>query len=98
MIGWRADVRKVIIFITDEDTHFAYDGRLAGLPLPQDGRCATRPRGEDGAYEYTNDLSQDYPSFGQIRDQLNRRDMVVIFAVEEYMDAIYRELSRFIQV
>ena len=32
------------------------------------------------------------------REKLNDKNMVVIFAVKEYMDAIYRELSRFIQV
>ncbi len=35
VIGWRTGVRKVIIFITDQDSHFAYDGQLAGLPEPQ---------------------------------------------------------------
>lgn len=35
VIGWRDGVRKVIIFITDQDSHYAYDGRLAGLPRKQ---------------------------------------------------------------
>ncbi len=93
-IGWREEVRKVIIFITDEDTHYAYDGKMAGLPMPQDNQChlsGARPA------QYSEALSMDYPSFGQIREQLNDKNMVVIFAVEKYMDAIYRELSRYIQ-
>jgi hypothetical protein len=28
LIGWRPDVRRVIIFVTDEEPHFALDGIL----------------------------------------------------------------------
>ena len=97
VIGWRDEVRKVIIFITDEDTHFALDGKLGGLIRPQDNECSTGTDRNDPFQAYRNELKQDYPSFGQIRDQLNDKNMVVIFAVHEYMDAIYRELSKFIQ-
>ena len=39
----------------------------------------------------------DYPSFGQIREQLNKENMAVIFAVEEFMKSLYENLSKFIQ-
>lgn len=91
-IGWRDQVRKVIIFITDEDTHYAYDGKLGGLPIPQDNQCHLSQSGK-----YTEALKMDYPSFGQIRQQLNDKNMVVIFAVDKFMGKLYRDLSKFIQ-
>ena len=39
----------------------------------------------------------DYPSFGQIRAQLNEQNMAVIFAVDEFMRTLYEDLSKFIQ-
>ena len=39
----------------------------------------------------------DYPSFGQIREQLNKQNMAVIFAVDEFMMTLYEDLSMFIQ-
>ena len=39
----------------------------------------------------------DYPSFGQIREQLDKQNMAVIFAVDDFMMALYEDLSEFIQ-
>ena len=39
----------------------------------------------------------DYPSFGQIRQQLNKKNMAVIFAVDYFMKSLYENLSKFIQ-
>ena len=39
----------------------------------------------------------DYPSFGQIREQLNKENMAVIFAVKGFMKSLYENLSKFIQ-
>ena len=39
----------------------------------------------------------DYPSFGQIREQLRRENMAVIFAVDGFMRSLYEDLSQFIQ-
>ncbi len=33
VIGWRRDVRRVIIFITDEEPHYALDGILVAKDL-----------------------------------------------------------------
>lgn len=50
-------------------------------------------------------LEQDYPSFGQIRDQLSDKNMAVVFGVvvndnpsEVPMTQLYRDVSNFIQV
>ena len=97
VIGWRDGVRKVIIFITDEESHYAYDGILGGLVKPQDAQCSTSRDPRTRNVWYTKELEFDYPSFGQIRDQLKDKNMAVIFAVDAKKDVIYRELSLFIQ-
>uniref|UniRef100_A0A8C4QFX3 Integrin beta n=1 Tax=Eptatretus burgeri TaxID=7764 RepID=A0A8C4QFX3_EPTBU len=38
-IGWRKDASHLLVFATDADSHFALDGRLAGLLKPNDGQC-----------------------------------------------------------
>ncbi len=91
-IGWSEDVRKVIIYVTDVDAHFAYDGRRGGIVRPQDGRCHL-----DSDSKYTEELRQDFPSFGQIRDQLQKRNVVVVFAVGPFAESFYSRLSFFLQ-
>ena len=39
----------------------------------------------------------DYPSFGQIREQLRKENMAVIFAVDDFMKSLYEDLSKFLQ-
>ena len=38
-IGWRDDVRKIIVFSTDAKFHHAGDGRLAGIEDQNTGIC-----------------------------------------------------------
>lgn len=38
-IGWREQSRKIILFATDEDFHYAMDGKLIGILEPNDGQC-----------------------------------------------------------
>ncbi len=59
-IGWRLKSRKVIIVITDQEMHYAYDGKFAGISEPNDLSCHL---GRSGEYEA--ELDFDYPSFGQ---------------------------------
>jgi len=72
---------QVIILVTDQDAHFAYDGRMGGITFPNDERCHTGWRSETRSTEYLRALKMDYPSFGQIRKQLNEKNVAVIFAV-----------------
>lgn len=37
-IGWR-NVTRLLVFSTDAGFHFAGDGKLGGIVLPNDGRC-----------------------------------------------------------
>ena len=44
-IGWRKDVRRVVIFTTDQSFHIAMDGKLGGIVKPNDGRCHLNQNG-----------------------------------------------------
>lgn len=37
-IGWR-NVTRLLVFSTDGGFHFAGDGKLGGIVLPNDGKC-----------------------------------------------------------
>lgn len=37
-IGWR-NVTRLLVFSTDAGFHFAGDGKLGGIVLPNDGKC-----------------------------------------------------------
>ena len=44
VIGWRRDVRRVIILITDDEPHMAFDGILVGRAkhcMARKGICTT---------------------------------------------------------
>lgn len=38
LIGWR-NVTRLLVFSTDAGFHFAGDGKLGGIVLPNDGKC-----------------------------------------------------------
>lgn len=38
LIGWR-NVTRLLVFSTDAGFHFAGDGKLGGIVLPNDGQC-----------------------------------------------------------
>lgn len=44
-IGWR-NVTRLLVFSTDAGFHFAGDGKLGGIVLPNDGKCHL----ENGVY------------------------------------------------
>eukprot|EP00095_Tigriopus_kingsejongensis_P005832 maker-scaffold425_size175135-snap-gene-0.46 protein:Tk05832 transcript:maker-scaffold425_size175135-snap-gene-0.46-mRNA-1 annotation:"integrin beta-5-like" len=98
IVGWRQSARKVVILITDEDSHFAYDGHMGGIPAPNDGQCHLSPSSENPeVFIYDKQLNLDYPSFGHIGDKLNEKNMAIIFAVDIYMESLYKDISRFVQ-
>eukprot|EP00061_Rhincodon_typus_P005886 g25947.t1 len=38
-IGWRQEATHMLVFVSDAGSHFALDGRLAGITHPNDGHC-----------------------------------------------------------
>lgn len=77
LIGWRNRSRRLLIYATDSDYHFAGDGRLAGIVIPNDGRCHTDPV----TNMYTKALYQDYPSVGQIKEKVKENKIILLFTV-----------------
>lgn len=43
-IGWR-NVTRLLVFSTDAGFHFAGDGKLGGIVLPNDGKCHLNTNG-----------------------------------------------------
>lgn len=38
-IGWRNDSMRLLVFVSDADSHFGMDSKMAGIVVPNDGRC-----------------------------------------------------------
>lgn len=38
-IGWRNDSMKLLVFVSDADSHFGMDSKMAGIVIPNDGKC-----------------------------------------------------------
>jgi hypothetical protein len=86
VIGWRnnkdSEIRKVIIVITDQEMHYAYDGLMGGIARPFDMKCHTNLT----TMEYTEQLVLDYPSFGQVNIYfLNGRLIKVFFQFVKFI-------------
>ncbi|XP_060070735.1 integrin beta-6-like [Ylistrum balloti] len=77
LIGWRNRSRRLLIYATDSDYHFAGDGRLAGIVTPNDGKCHTNSE----TNMYTKSLEQDYPSVGQIKEKVKENKIILLFTV-----------------
>ncbi|KAG8009644.1 Integrin beta-1, partial [Nibea albiflora] len=84
-IGWR-NVTRLLVFSTDADFHFAGDGKLGGIVLPNDGKCHLHKN------VYTKGNSQDYPSVGHIAETLRQKNIQIIFAVTEEVTHLYEGL------
>lgn len=38
-IGWRNDSMKLLVFVSDADSHFGMDSKMSGIVVPNDGEC-----------------------------------------------------------
>ena len=47
-IGWRNDSMKLLVFVSDADSHFGMDSKMSGIVVPNDGECHL-----DGNNEYS---------------------------------------------
>ncbi|KAM4605960.1 integrin beta-1-like [Polymixia lowei] len=84
-IGWR-NVTRLLVFSTDAGFHFAGDGKLGGVVLPNDGQCHL----QDDVYTRGN--SQDYPSVAHVAEKLRQKNIQIIFAVTEDVAHLYEGL------
>ncbi|XP_058879249.1 integrin beta-1-like isoform X1 [Acipenser ruthenus] len=88
-IGWR-NVTRLLVFSTDAGFHFAGDGKLGGIVLPNDGKCHL----ENGMYTMSH--YYDYPSIAHLVQKLSDNNIQTIFAVTEEFQPVYKELKNLI--
>ncbi|XP_069562891.1 integrin beta-1-like isoform X1 [Brachyistius frenatus] len=84
-IGWR-NVTRLLVFSTDAGFHFAGDGKLGGIVLPNDGKCHLQKN------VYTRGNSQDYPSVAHVAETLRQKNIQIIFAVTKEVTHLYEGL------
>uniref|UniRef100_A0A3Q3MF42 Integrin beta n=1 Tax=Mastacembelus armatus TaxID=205130 RepID=A0A3Q3MF42_9TELE len=85
-IGWR-NVTRLLVFSTDAGFHFAGDGKLGGIVLPNDGKCHLENN------VYTMSHYYDYPSIAHLVQKLSDNNIQTIFAVTEEFQPVYQSLS-----
>uniref|UniRef100_A0A3Q2YLE6 Integrin beta n=1 Tax=Hippocampus comes TaxID=109280 RepID=A0A3Q2YLE6_HIPCM len=88
-IGWR-NVTRLLVFSTDAGFHFAGDGKLGGIVLPNDGKCHLENN------SYTMSHYYDYPSIAHLVQKLSDNNIQTIFAVTEEFQPVYQELKNLI--
>ncbi|XP_042338312.1 integrin beta-1-like, partial [Plectropomus leopardus] len=88
-IGWR-NVTRLLVFSTDAGFHFAGDGKLGGIVLPNDGKCHLENN------KYTMSHYYDYPSIAHLVQKLSDHNIQTIFAVTEEFQPVYKELKNLI--
>ncbi|XP_071966179.1 integrin beta-1-like [Antedon mediterranea] len=90
-IGWREDARRIVIYTSDDSFHYAGDGKLGGIVIPNDGHCHMI----NGNYEMST--VQDYPSISQLNYKMRENNVIPIFAVTSTQQDVYNELKQHIQ-
>uniref|UniRef100_A0A670J515 Integrin beta n=1 Tax=Podarcis muralis TaxID=64176 RepID=A0A670J515_PODMU len=88
-LGWR-NVTRLLVFSTDAGFHFAGDGKLGGIVLPNDGRCHLDNN------MYTMSHYYDYPSIAHLVQKLSDNNIQIIFAVTQEFQPVYKELKNLI--
>uniref|UniRef100_A0A8C4N6P3 Integrin beta n=1 Tax=Eptatretus burgeri TaxID=7764 RepID=A0A8C4N6P3_EPTBU len=90
-IGWRSEAMHLLVYVTDADSHFALDGKMAGLVIPHDGQCHLN---EQNMYDM--DTRMDYPSLGMVIEKLTENNIQLIFAVTKKWMGHYANYSKLI--
>uniref|UniRef100_T1JNB0 Integrin beta n=1 Tax=Strigamia maritima TaxID=126957 RepID=T1JNB0_STRMM len=91
-IDWDRKARKIVLFATDSGFHYAGDGKLGGIVIPNDGKCHL-----DSDGYYTKSTTQDYPSLSQINRAAKENKVIIIFAVPTTQLSVYTQLSNAIE-
>ncbi|XP_065903728.1 integrin beta-2-like [Dysidea avara] len=88
-VGWRDSslARRLVLAITDDEYHYALDGKVAAIVNRHDGGCHLD---DDGFY--ANDTLFDYPSTSQLAEALSTNNIITIFAVDGSQENLYEEL------
>ncbi|XP_068161943.1 integrin beta-6 isoform X1 [Antennarius striatus] len=87
-IGWRNDSMRLLVFVSDADSHFGMDSKMAGIVIPNDGQCHL-----DANNEYAMSTVLEYPTLGQLMDKVVENNILLIFAVTEKQERIYKNYA-----
>ncbi|XP_004608161.2 integrin beta-6 [Sorex araneus] len=90
-IGWRNDSLHLLVFVSDADSHFGMDSKLAGIVIPNDGLCHL-----DNKNEYSMSTVLEYPTIGQLIDKLVQNNVLLIFAVTQEQVHLYENYAKLI--
>ncbi|XP_028257326.1 integrin beta-6 [Parambassis ranga] len=90
-IGWRNDSMRLLVFVSDADSHFGMDSKMAGIVIPNDGQCHL-----DVNNEYSMSTVQEYPTLGQLIDKVVENNILLIFAVTEEQKHNYKNYANLI--
>ncbi|KAI4575012.1 hypothetical protein MJG53_002943 [Ovis ammon polii x Ovis aries] len=90
-IGWRNDSLHLLVFVSDADSHFGMDSKLAGIVIPNDGLCHL-----DSKNEYSMSTILEYPTIGQLIDKLVQNNVLLIFAVTQEQVHLYENYAKLI--
>ncbi|KAH9526918.1 Integrin beta-1 [Dermatophagoides farinae] len=91
-IGWREHSDKIIVVATDEEFHYAGDGKLGGILLPNDGQCHLSDS------RYIGSTIYDYPSMHHISEVAQQKKFNLVFTVSDMVSQKYQVLSNIIGV
>ncbi|XP_065056412.1 integrin beta-1-like [Rhopilema esculentum] len=85
-IGWRdkKKARRIVIVTTDGSFHYAGDGLLGGVAMPNDGKCHMSKG------DYIASSTMDYPSLSFLREQMLEAEIVPIFATTGNLELFMR--------
>ncbi|XP_072468235.1 integrin beta-6 isoform X2 [Notamacropus eugenii] len=90
-IGWRNDSLHLLVFVSDADSHFGMDSKLAGIVIPNDGVCHL-----DSKNEYSMSTVLEYPTIGQLIEKLVQNNVLLIFAVTKEQVHLYENYAKLI--
>ncbi|XP_015214302.1 integrin beta-6 isoform X2 [Lepisosteus oculatus] len=90
-IGWRNDSMHLVVFVSDADSHFGMDSKMAGIVIPNDGKCHL-----DSNNEYSKSTVLEYPTLGQLIEKLVENNILLIFAVTENLKNNYDNYAQMI--
>uniref|UniRef100_A0A671Q7I7 Integrin beta n=1 Tax=Sinocyclocheilus anshuiensis TaxID=1608454 RepID=A0A671Q7I7_9TELE len=90
-IGWQNNSMKLLVFVSDADSHFGMDSKMSGIVVPNDGECYL-----DDNNEYSMTAHLEYPTLGQLVDKLVENNILLIFAVTDNQRQNYENYASLI--
>ncbi|XP_053554327.1 integrin beta-6 [Bombina bombina] len=90
-IGWRNGSLHLLVFVSDADSHYGMDSKVAGIVIPNDGQCHL-----DSNNEYSMSTVLEYPTVGQLIEKLVENNILLLFAVTKKQVPLYENYAKLI--